>query len=78
MTVTLNLLHSTYGPLMSLEALAKTLDRSPQGLRVSLNTSSEVSNTINNAKRKIGRRIYFRTDVIAQIIDGEGSENEKI
>lgn len=70
MNTTFDYLQHEYGPLMSLEALAKTLDRSPQGLRVSLNTSSEISKAINAAKRKIGRRIYFRTETIASIIDG--------
>ena len=69
MTTTLNYLQDEYGPLMSLDALAKTLDRSPQGLRVSLNSNSEVSKTINAAKKHIGRRLYFRTEMIADIID---------
>ena len=68
---TLNYLQGEYGPLMSLEALAKTLDRSPQGLRVSLNSKTDISDAINEAKRKIGRRIYFKTEKIAQIIDEE-------
>jgi len=56
---------------MSLEALAKTLDRSPQGLRVSLNSKSDISNAINATKRKIGRRVYFKTEGIAKMIDCE-------
>ncbi len=76
MNTTFNYLQEEYGPLMSLEALAKTLDRSPQGLRVSLNTKTDISQAINATKRKIGRRIYFRTEAIAKIIDGEGLLNE--
>ena len=76
MNTTFNYLQEEYGPLMSLEALAKTLDRSPQGLRVSLNTKTEISQAINATKRKIGRRIYFRTEEIAKIIDGETLDNE--
>lgn len=71
MNSTLTYLQNVYGPLMSLEALAKTLDHSPQGLRVSLNTQSEISNAINATKRKIGRRVYFKTAGIAKMIDGE-------
>jgi len=71
MNSTLKYLQKAYGPLMSLEALAKTLDRSPQGLRVSLNTKSEISTAINSTKRKIGRRVYFRTEGIAKMIDGD-------
>jgi len=71
MTTTLVYLQEEYGPLMSLEALAKTLDRSPQGLRVSLNSNSEISNAINATKKYIGRRVYFRTEMVAAIIDDE-------
>jgi len=71
MNATLKYLQNTYGPLMSLEALAKTLDRSPQGLRVSLGSRSDMSIVINATKRKIGRRVYFKTEGIAKIIDGE-------
>lgn len=74
MNATFTYLQKEYGPLMSLEALAKTLDRSPQGLRVSLNTKSEISIAINAAKRKIGRRVYFKTEEIAKMIDGEDQE----
>jgi hypothetical protein len=74
MNSTLKYLQNVYGPLMSLEALAKTLDRSPQGLRVSLNTKSDISMAINSTKRKIGRRVYFRTEGIAKMIDGENQE----
>ena len=74
MNSTLEYLQNVYGPLMLLEALAKTLDRSPQGLRVSLNTKSDISMAINSTKRKIGRRVYFKTEGIAKMIDGENQE----
>lgn len=71
MSATLDYLHQTYGPLMSLGALADTLDRSPQGLRVSLHSQSELSDAINTAKRRLGRRVYFSTEKIAEILDDE-------
>lgn len=71
MNTTHEYLQEKYGPLMSLDALAKTLDRAPQGLRVSLNTDSEIAKVINSAKKKIGRRVYFRTEKIAQFLDEE-------
>ncbi len=71
MNSVLNYLQNKYGPLMSIEALAKTLDRSPQGLRVSLNTQSDISIAINATKLKIGRRVYFKTEEIAKMIEGE-------
>ena len=69
MSATLNFLHESYGPLMSMEALAKTFDRSREGLRVCLSSNSDFSVAINSAKTKYGRRVYFRTEAIAEIID---------
>ena len=69
MKTTLDYLHEKYGPLMSMNALASTFDRSKEGLRVSLNTNSEFSKAINAAKKKCGRRVYFHSCKIAEIID---------
>ena len=78
MSTTLDYLHKTYGPLMSLDALAKTLYRSPQGLRVSLHSSSPLSDAINSCRKRIGRRVYFDTEAIAQMIDDDSwSQNEQ-
>ncbi|MBL1319690.1 MAG: DNA-binding protein [Methylophaga sp.] len=76
MKTTINLLQEKYGPLMTLEALAETLNRSSEGLRVSLRIRSDLSTVINLTKRKLGRRIYFKTEGIAKIIDGEVTSNE--
>jgi hypothetical protein len=59
-----------YGPLLSLVQLAKVLDRSPEGLRISLRTSSDWSMRVNMARLRIGRRVYFRTEQIAQFLSG--------
>lgn len=59
---------TSYGPLLSLETLAKVLDRSPNGLRISLRTSSEWAQAINAAKFRLGRRVYFRTAEIARVL----------
>ena len=69
MSPTLEFLHDSYGPLMTVEAVAKTFDRSIAGLRVVLSSNSEFSNAINSAKQKYGRRVYFRTEAIAELID---------
>jgi hypothetical protein len=50
-----------YGPLLSLAELAMILDRSPDGLRISLKSSSEWVRRINAARLRLGRRVYFRT-----------------
>lgn len=59
-----------YGPLLSVAQLAKVLDRSAEGLRISLRTESDWSKAINSAKLKLGRRVYFRTAEIAQVLNG--------
>jgi hypothetical protein len=59
-----------YGPLLSITQLATVLDRSPEGLRISLRTSSDWSARINTARLRIGRRVYFRTEQIAQYLSG--------
>lgn len=56
-----------YGPLLSINQLATVLDRSPDGLRISLRTASEWSAKINTTRLKIGRRVYFRTSQVAQL-----------
>lgn len=71
---TLELLQKNYGPLMSMEALAKTLNRSKEGLRVGLSSNNELSRAINSAKRRLGRRVYFKTEIIAEIIDNKSEE----
>jgi hypothetical protein len=71
MTTTLDYLQNKYGPLMSINALAETFDRSREGLRVSLSSNSDFSRAVNAGRKKCGRRVYFRVNVIAKIIDGE-------
>ena len=58
-----------YGPLMSLSELAMILDRTPAGLRSSLRTSGDWINGINAARLRLGRRIYFKTSEIANLLD---------
>ncbi len=56
-------------PLLSLEQLAELLQRSKDGLRISLSGDNEVSRKFLPCKVKIGRRIYFRTADVARVID---------
>jgi hypothetical protein len=60
-----------YGPLLSVVQLAKVLDRSVEGLRVSLRADTEWSRSINGARLNLGRRIYFRTAEIAKVLSGD-------
>lgn len=69
MTMEYTLLHR-FGPLLSIAQLAAILDRSPEGLRISLRTTNEWTQRINKARLKIGRRVRFRTCQIAEILSG--------
>lgn len=60
-----------YGPLLSMAQLAKVLDRSAEGLRVSLRNDTEWAKQLNATKMKLGRRVYFRTAEIAKFLGGE-------
>lgn len=60
-----------FGPLLSLAQLAGLLDRSPDGLRLSLGQEGEVAEKFNPTRKKIGRRVYFRSAMVAQILDAE-------
>lgn len=62
-----------HGCLLSIEALAKVLHRSSEGLRISLRSSntSEWARRVNATRLKIGRRVYFRTSEIAVILSGQ-------
>ncbi|HBX37376.1 MAG TPA: plasmid-related protein [Pseudohongiella sp.] len=58
-----------YGPLLSLTELSELLKRSPDGLRIALRSQTEFAQKWNAAKRKGGRRVYFRASDVAELID---------
>ncbi|SIR06828.1 plasmid-related protein [Marinobacterium stanieri] len=60
-----------FGPLLSLPQLATVLDRSPEGLRISLRSNNYWATEINQARLRIGRRVYFRTSQIAELLDSD-------
>lgn len=64
------ILIETYGALLSIAQLARILDRSKEGLRISLRSDTAWAAKINSAKLKLGRRVYFKTTDIAQILSG--------
>jgi hypothetical protein len=57
-----------YGPLLSITQLAAILDRTPEGLRITLRSSGEWVNKINSTRLQLGRRVYFRTSEIAELL----------
>lgn len=59
-----------FGELMTYPQLAELLKRSTTGLRYSLcKQDSEFSKELLVARVKLGRRVYFRTDQVADIVD---------
>lgn len=68
---TLEHLLKQYGPLMTLEQLAGILNRSADSLRVSSYRPGPLSAQMNAARRKIGRRVYYQTTRIAELIDDD-------
>ena len=64
-----------FGPLLSMAQLADVLDRSPDGLRISLRSSNHWSLRINETRLKVGRRVYFRASQIATLLSDENLQN---
>lgn len=59
-----------FGPLIPLAGLASLLDRSPEAVRMFLRSNAQLAQQMNTAKLKVGRRLYFRTSEIAQVLNG--------
>jgi len=57
-----------YGPLLTINQLAGILDRSPGGLRTAPGSSGEWVNKINATRLRSGRRLYFRTVEVADVL----------
>lgn len=53
---------------MSLPDIAKLLDRSVDGIRVSLYSDSETSRMLKPTMVRVGRRIYFRTTQVNDVL----------
>lgn len=62
---------SKYGPLLTMPQLADLLHRSPDGLRIALQSRQPYTEEINKAKLKIGRRVYFRASQIAELLNSD-------
>lgn len=70
---TKTLLFDQYGPLLTYGQLAKILDRTIGGLKASLSRrDNDSSRALRIARVRIGRRVYFRTERIAALLDSSG------
>ena len=57
-----------YGPLLSISQFAAILDRSSDGLCITLKSSGEWVNKINATLLRLGRRLYFRAVEVADVL----------
>lgn len=71
MTTTEQILVTKYGALLTLSQVAELLNRSADGLRMTLRGSSDFAKKMQPARRKIGRRLYFKAVDVAKLIDDE-------
>ena len=72
-TGTAELLLAKYGPLLSHSQLSEILHRSESGLRYSICTGTgQYLQGIRRARRRIGRRVLYRTVDIADVIENSG------
>lgn len=55
-----------FGPLMGMADIAQLLGRSADGVRVALYSDSDVSRRLKPTMVRVGRRVYFRT---LQVVD---------
>jgi hypothetical protein len=66
------MLSDRWGVMLDYKALSTVMHRSPHGLRLSLaQNRAEWAKQVNLAKVRIGRRVLFRTEQIAKLLDGE-------
>lgn len=56
-------------PLLTLDALAALLARTPAGLRATIQSSTSFGQSLRDARVKLGRRVYFRRDLIDRLIE---------
>jgi hypothetical protein len=69
MNQTLNILIKRYGAVMTLNQLAETLDRKPEGLRMALLAGKEPwAQKLSAQKAYVGRRMYFPVEAVAALL----------
>lgn len=76
MNSTFDILKEQYGAVMTLEQLAATLSRKPEGLRMALlKPTDDWARSLNAHKVYIGRRMYFPTEAVAALLGGSPAIN---
>ena len=57
-----------FGPLMRMPDVAKLLNRSVDAIRMSLYSDNETSRLLKPTVIRIGRRVYFRTTQVNDVL----------
>lgn len=57
-----------FGPLMGMADIAQLLGRSTDGVRVALYSDSDVSRRLKPTMVRVGRRVYFRTSQVVDVL----------
>ena len=71
------MLFRTYGSYMTYEDLAIYLKRSPDGLRITLGRDNDLSRLLKPTRVKLGRRVYFRTLQVLDVLSLKGENPGK-
>lgn len=74
MSGTYEYLLTHYGPLMTLKHVAEILHATPNGLRMSIaRKRGPFAAALADARRRLGRRVYFEARRVAQVIDQDAN-----
>ena len=69
-SATYEYLLANYGPLLTLKHLAEVMHATPNGLRMAIVRHRQpLAAALADAKRQVGRRLYFEARVVADAID---------
>jgi hypothetical protein len=59
-----------YGPLLTIKHLAEVMHTSPNGVRMAIARKRQpLAVALSNARRQLGRRVYFEARLVADVID---------
>jgi hypothetical protein len=59
-----------YGPLLTIKHLAEVMHASPNGVRMAIARKRQpLAVALSNARRQLGRRVYFEARLVADVID---------
>jgi hypothetical protein len=66
-----------YGPLLTLKHLAEVMHSTPSGLRMALTRGQQpYARALAQARRRLGRRVYFEARRVAECIDCDAQEED--